>query len=280
MDVALCLVALCLAGAVHCGEMPGTARGMLVAGALGRVTPRGLLPSVSPGARAVHPPWAGPRSCGPGAAATGGGVSVPVGGPGRRRSVGEGGARVAGGGGHSPVGGWAGAAARRGRRRGNPKRGGGEPARGRRGTQADETRRAPLASWLGCGRKEHGAWSYICRHLPVWKVGAGGRYISQDGPGQGQVPGRGKSRALAFSHPSGQSIGGPGGIDQLLPKARDILNFQNGQVQQFPRKWAKWASNYYVKSSCTDHPHTKKFPTSTFWHRLLLHAFLSPKWGR
>lgn len=179
-------VALCLAGTVHCGEMPGTARGMLVAGALGRVTPRGLLPSASPGARAVHPPWAGLRPCGPGAAATGGGVSVPVGGPGRRRPVGEGGARVAGGRALASwrVGGGGGTA---GEETWNPKRGGGEPTRerragdggrgtpaddvefnasdgretgddgGRRGTQAVETRRAPLASWLGCGRKEHAA---------------------------------------------------------------------------------------------------------------------------
>lgn len=123
-----------------------------MAGALGRVTPRGLLPSASPGARAVHPPWAGLRPCGPGAAATGGGVSVPVGGPGRRRPVGEGGARVAGGepgwlgGGRSPVGGWAGAAARRGRRR---------------GIQSEEaaSRRASDGRAMGAGGRRQTTWN-------------------------------------------------------------------------------------------------------------------------
>jgi len=56
--------------------------------------------------------------------------------------------------------------------------------------------------------------------------------------------------------------------------------FQNDQVHQISGFFPNWALIYYVKLPCTDHSHTKEFPTGNNWHHVVLRAFLSPKWGR
>jgi hypothetical protein len=72
--------------------------------------------------------------------------------------------------------------------------------------------------------------------------------------------------------------GGCPGVPPDVP--RDLRPFSNDQVHQISGVFPNWAPIYYVKTPCTDHPHTKEFPTSDNWHHIVLRAFLSPKCGR
>jgi hypothetical protein len=89
-----------------------------------------------------------------------------------------------------------------------------------------------------------------------------------------------RCEAGEINRPVGSKTGRPtlGAVAGDVP--RDLRPFSNDQVHQISGVFPNWAPIYYVKTPCTDHPHTKEFPTSDNWHHIVLRAFLSPKRGR
>jgi hypothetical protein len=110
----------------------------------------------------------------------------------------------------------------------------------------------------------------------------GGAYIRQFaggvlGPGIWALAGAVGSRAWEDAD---VGRGGGSGCGEVAWAGTTVRGFSNDQVSKNSENLPNWALILYGKMPRADHPHTKKSPTSNFWHRIVLHAFLPPKCGR
>ena len=71
-----------------------------------------------------------------------------------------------------------------------------------------------------------------------------------------------------------------GRILVVLTSWRWVGSYCKRLSPQISENLTKLGPYLLAKTRGADHPHSKKFPISNFWHRLLLHASLSVEWGR